>query len=67
MWGDCSLLVVLMVLYVQREQLLFDVNTVSRSVLTLEEEEEEEGVMKTANLQNNKRFTTKQNACFLTG
>lgn len=58
MWGDCSLLVVLMVLYVQREQLLFDVNTVSRSVLTLEEEEEE-GVMKTANLQNNKRFTTK--------
>lgn len=57
MWGDCSLLVVLMVLYVQREQLLFDVNTVSRSVLTLEEEEE--GVMKTANLQNNKRFTTK--------
>lgn len=60
------MLVVLMVLYVQREQLLFDVNTVSRSVLTLEEEEEE-GVMKTANLQNNKRFTTKQNACFLTG
>lgn len=59
------MLVVLMVLYVQREQLLFDVNTVSRSVLTLEEEEEE-GVMKTANLQNNKRFTTKQNACFLT-
>lgn len=52
------MLVVLMVLYVQREQLLFDVNTVSRSVLTLEEEEEE-GVMKTANLQNNKRFTTK--------
>lgn len=64
MWGDCSLLVVLMVLYVQREQLLFDVNTVSSSVLTLEEEE---GVMKTTNLQNNKRFTTKQNACFLTG